>query len=257
MEPLLAAAQRRVAQLRETTDTAALLESGARFHRRSLVHALRRNPPAIIAEVKKASPSKGLFRDDFDPVHLARLYTEGQAAAISVVTEPEFFQGDLRWIAAIRAASDLPVLRKDFIVDPIQIAESAACGADAVLLIARILTPALLRELAKAAANAGLEVLFEAHDEGDFRAIAPLTPSLVGINARNLDDFTVDRGAFARLREGIPPAAVAVAESGIDAPTQIRELSQAGYGAFLIGEALITSKDPAATLRAFRGDAHA
>lgn len=256
LAPLVAAAARRVERLRAASDATSLLNAAARFPRRSLTQALRRNPPAIIAEVKKASPSKGLFREDFDPIPLVRAYSAGSAAAISVVTEPEFFQGDSTWIAAIRAVTDLPILRKDFIIDPLQIAESAAAGADAVLLIVRILTPASLRELAAAAAEANLEVLFEIHDEQDLERVTPLTPALVGVNSRNLDDFTVDRESFIRLRPGLPAGAVAVAESGLDSPTQIGELSQVGYQAFLIGEALITSEDPVAALRALRSDTY-
>lgn len=257
LRPIIDAARRRVDELYRTTSIGALRDKAQRHERRAFADALQCSEPAIIAEVKKASPSRGLFRDDFDPVALAGSYARGGAAAISVVTEPEFFQGDGRWVTAIRAVAALPVLRKDFIVDPIQVYESAALGADAILLIARILDADRLRRLSDAARAMQLEVLYEAHDEGDLAKLADLGPSVVGINARNLDDFSVDTGAFARLRGRIPPGAVAVAESGIAGPDQLAELSRVGYGAFLIGEVLVCSDNPEELMRSLlsRGEA--
>jgi indole-3-glycerol phosphate synthase len=209
-------------------------------------------PPAIIAEVKKASPSKGVFRDDFDPVALVTAYHTGGAAAISVVTEPDHFQGRLEWIETIRATCDLPILRKDFIVDEIQVAESASIGADAILLIARILTDDEIARLSDAAVEANLEVLYEAHDAEDLMKIRVVNPRLVGVNARNLDNFVVDTGSFASLLPLIPSEAVAVAESGLENATQIQLLSQIGYRGFLIGETLIRADNPAKLISELR-----
>lgn len=249
LRPIIDAALRRVEELYRTTSIAALRDEAQRYERRSFADALRCSEPAIIAEIKKASPSRGLFREDFDPVALAGSYARGGAAAISVVTEPEFFQGDGQWVAAVRAAAQLPVLRKDFIVDPIQIYESAALGADAVLLIVRILDADRLHRLSAAARTLQLDILYEAHDEDDLTKLADCAPSVVGINARNLDDFSIDTTAFARLRGLILPEAIAVAESGIVGPAQLGEFSRLGYRAFLIGEALVCSDNPEELLR--------
>jgi indole-3-glycerol phosphate synthase len=224
-----------------------------RNDRRSLAEALRSGSPGIIAEIKKASPSRGILKSDLDPIELAKSYEQGGAAAISVVTEPEFFRGEGAWVASVREATALPILRKDFIVDPVQVAESAVLGADAILLIARILSPGKIKELALNAAEFGLEVLFEVHDEADLARVLALTPSLVGVNARNLDDFTVDTGLFRQLRQELPAGAIAIAESGIESRDQIIEFSEAGYDAFLIGESLVTSPDPLRLLRELRG----
>ncbi|HSH00607.1 MAG TPA: indole-3-glycerol phosphate synthase TrpC, partial [candidate division Zixibacteria bacterium] len=225
--------------------------------RRSLREALTGNTPAIIAEIKKASPSKGLFREDLDPLRLARAFQTGGAAALSVVTEPEFFLGSDNWIAAIRESVTLPILRKDFIVDPIQVAEAAALGADAILLIARILDPDQIATLTETAKNLNLDILYEVHDADDYSRIKAFDPQIVGINARNLDDFTVDTGAFARLRTLITGDTIAVAESGISEQRQVREFRADGFSAFLIGESLVCADDPAALLQELRGDGNA
>lgn len=257
LQTIIDAALRRVEELVRTTSIAVLRDEARRYERRTFAAALRRSKPAIIAEVKKASPSRGVFREDFDPVALAGSYARGGAAAISVVTEPEFFQGDGRWVAGVRAVASLPVLRKDFIVDPIQVYESAALGADAILLIARILDAERLHELSDAARALRLDVLYEAHDESDLAKLADLRPSVVGINARNLDDFSIDTGVFARLRGLIPPEAIAVAESGIADPLQMREFSRLGYGAFLVGEALVCSDNPEELMRSLLSEGEA
>jgi len=184
---------------------------------------------------------------------LARAYQDGGAAALSVVTEPQFFQGDLVWLADLRQRVGLPILRKDFIIDKVQVAESAALGADAILLIARIVTQENLRELKAAADSLDLEVLFEIHDDDDLRKVASLKPAMIGINVRNLDDFTVDTRSFHALVAKLPPGAIAVAESGLDSPEQIAELSATGFRGFLIGETLLCSDDPARMLRHLRG----
>jgi indole-3-glycerol phosphate synthase len=242
----------RADELRNTGTVETLLARGRAYSKRSLRGVLA-VAPAIIAEVKKASPSKGRFCEDFDLLKLVRAYAQGGAAAISVVTEPKHFQGQGEWIAAIRREVDLPILRKDFIIDAIQVAESAALGADAVLLIARMLTSNQLARLSEAAAEAGIEVLYEAHDTDDLHKIAAVNPTLVGINARDLNTFAVDTGQFAALQGLIPAGAVAVAESGLYEADQIAELTRIGYQGFLIGESLIRSSDPAGMIRQLRG----
>lgn len=253
LQSILEATARRVDLLRRAVSEPALRDKAKAYPRRSLVAALQSNTPAVIAEIKKASPSKGVFRPDFDPVRLAKQYQEGGATALSVVTEPEFFQGSLDWIDMVRNETRVPVLRKDFIIDPIRVAESAAAGADAILLIARILTVSQLETLAGAAAAWNLEVLYEAHDTEDLARIADLRPRLVGINSRNLDDFSIAMDAFETLRPRIPKSATAIAESGLESHSQVRELMTFGYKGFLIGEALIRAEDPVRMLCELRG----
>lgn len=253
LRTLQEAACARVQVLRNTESWDSLLKRGAEYPKRSLGSALRAEKPAIIAEVKKASPSKGVFRKDFEPLALARAYHEGGAAAISVVTEPDHFQGSGDWIASIRGVVDLPILRKDFIVDELQVAQSAALGADAILLIARILTSEQLKWLGMAAAEAGLEIVHEAHDSEDLQKLADVNSQIVGINARDLDTFTVDIERFDMLRDHIAPEALPVAESGLYSRDQIAQLVETGYQGFLIGESLIVSPDPAAFIKHLRG----
>lgn len=252
LRTLQEASRERANALHNSFTADSLLERGRRFPRRSLANALSLLTPAIIAEVKKASPSKGVFRREFAPISLVQSYGKGGAAAISVVTEPDHFQGRTEWIATIRETCDLPILRKDFIVDEIQIAESAAVGADAILLIARILSGDELTRFSAAAAEANLEVLYEAHDAHDLDMIRAVRPKLVGINARNLDNFVVDTALFESLFPSISSDAIAVAESGLEDATQIRRLLQIGYEGFLIGETLIRADDPARIIRELR-----
>ena len=214
--------------------------------------ALNQVSPAIIAEVKMASPSKGVFRTELDPALQAAAYVRGGCAAISVVTEPEYFLGSGEWVARIREQVQVPILRKDFIIDPVQITESAALGADAILLIARILTVEQLAEFSRLAYDNGLEVLFEVHDEPDVKKISGLSPRLVGVNARDLDTFDVDRQRLVALKKVLPAGTLLVAESGIESPAEVTQLQQAGYGAFLIGETLMRADDPTEMLRKLR-----
>ena len=252
LEKIVELTRERANSLSSQRSFESLLADGWRHPRRSLAAALRSQPASIIAEIKRASPSKRAFRPDFDHLLLAASYMSGGAVALSVVTEPTFFQGDDAWISEIKSSVMAPVLRKDFILEPIQVAEAAALGADAVLLIARILSVAQMRELYDAANRAKLEVLFEAHDEYDLSKIAECDPRIVGINARNLDTFEVNTREFEQLATRIPESAVAVAESGIDSCDQVTAAVKLGYQAFLIGEALVTSPDPAETIRRLR-----
>ncbi len=250
---IVKATRHRVDHLRHTRPEDRMHELPSATPKRSLMAALRQASPAIIAEVKKASPSQGIFTDPFDSLRLARAYRLGGAAALSVVTEPEFFLGELAWLPLLKRETGLPVLRKDFIIDELQVTESAAFGADAILLIARILSADELRQLKTAADRLGLDVLFEIHDLDDMQKISPLHPAMIGINARNLKDFTVNTGLFTELIPHLPQGTLAVAESGLASAEQIATLSRAGFLGFLIGERLIRADDPAATLRRLRG----
>jgi indole-3-glycerol phosphate synthase len=203
----------------------------------------------IIAEVKKASPSKGVLRADLDAPTQAMAYTEAGAVAISVVTEEDFFQGDLGWISKIRHVSMLPVLRKDFIYDPFQVYETRAAGASAILFIVAMLRPAELRELISLATELGLDALVEVHDEIELGEALEAGASIIGVNNRNLKTFDVDICTAERLAKRIPDDRLFVVESGIHSRADIERLLDAGADAFLIGEHLLTSPDPASTLR--------
>ena len=249
---IVEAVQERVATLRARASFASLSDSSSQYQRRSFIEALTAQPPSIIAEVKKASPSKGLLRSDFDPLVLANAYDRGGAAAFSVVTEPQFFLGENSWIAQIRETTARPIMRKDFVLDPLQVAESAALGADAILLIARLLSVAQMKELAEAASRCRLDVLFEAHDAPDVEKIMQCAPRIVGINARDLDSFVVDVDQFARLGSLLPADVIKVAESGLDSAASLRSIGRLGYRAFLIGEAFVRADDPAGTIETYR-----
>ncbi len=211
---------------------------------RSLSEALESPGPSIIAEAKHASPSAGVLREPFDPVVLASAYERGGARALSVVTEPDFFGGDPEWIPAVRRETKIPILRKDFIVEPRQLFETVLLGADAVLLIARILDYETLDVLLELATGLHLEVLLEIFaDEDPSRAAGSGAP-IIGVNARDLTTFRVDLGRVAAQAAGIPRGRLRVAESGIRGPAEIARLTAAGYDGFLIGEHLVRSADP-------------
>jgi len=203
----------------------------------------------VIAEVKKASPSKGVFRKDFSVANLVDTYSTEGASAISVVTEEDFFQGDLGWIAEIRRQSTLPVLRKDFVFDPYQIYETRNAQASAILLIVAMLEPVELRRFISLSKEVGLDTLVEVHDESELREALDAGAEIIGVNNRNLKTFEVDVQTSHRLAKLIPDDKIFVVESGIRNRTDIDDLLQSGADAFLIGETLITSADPRATLR--------
>lgn len=198
----------------------------------------------IIAEVKKASPSKGLIRADFDPVAIAQEYSNCGASAISVLTEERFFQGGLAHLEKIRSAVPVPLLRKDFILDPYQLAEARGHGADAVLLIAALLDDDLLRALCEQADEMGLDSLIEVHSEDELQKALKAGARLVGINNRDLRTFEVSLQTTERLAPSIPEGTVAVCESGIDGPQQIRQVESWGLRVFLIGESLMRAPSP-------------
>jgi indole-3-glycerol phosphate synthase len=234
------------------------LERGARLHQpRGWAAALRRrsqSEPAVIAEIKKASPSKGLIREDFDVAWLAGRYQDGGAAALSVLTDEPYFQGSLRNLEIASAAVKLPCLRKDFTVDEYQIVEARAHGADAILLIVAALTGAELRRFAAAAHEQSLDVLVEVHtaDELDLvlDSLGDRGADAVGVNNRDLKTFDVRLETALELVDRIPANVVRVAESGIATSEDIDRLRRAGFDAFLIGESLMRQPDPGAALSA-------
>ena len=219
---------------------------------RDFVNALRSGSPAIVAEIKRASPSAGpLTRAN--PAQLARAYELAGAAAISVVTEPHWFHGGLQDLYVAREACSLPVLRKDFIIDEYQVVESAAAGADAVLLIVAVLDQSSLKELRALVEALDMCALVEVHTETEAARALEAGASVVGINNRDLNDFTVDLSTAPRVREALPAAITVVAESGYQSSDQLRECYEAGFDAVLVGEALLRAADPDAALRALRG----
>jgi indole-3-glycerol phosphate synthase len=208
---------------------------------------------AIIAEVKKGSPSKGVIRQDFDPLKIASIYAENGAACLSILTDAHFFMGDLAYIPAIRKMVNIPLLRKEFIFDPYQVFEARAAGADAILLIAAMLDLSPLRDLASLALELGLDVLLEVHDEREMEKALQTDCPLIGINNRNLRTFETSLDTTERLAPLVPPERLIVAESGINARKDIERLANAGAKAFLVGESLMREADIGAKLRELLG----
>ena len=222
-----------------------------------LERALRRGPleagaPApplkLLCEFKRASPSRGVLNATADPIAYARTYQAGGAAALSLVTEPDHFGGDLEWIAAVRAAVALPILMKDFVIDSYQLVDAAVRGADGVLLIASLLSDVRLQRLITEARLLGLDTLVEVHDEDELRKAVMAGGTLIGINNRDLKTFVVDPQTSLRLVPQVPSLVTAVAESGISQPADLARLRETRCDAVLIGEAFMTSPDPALTL---------
>ncbi|NLX17817.1 MAG: indole-3-glycerol phosphate synthase TrpC [Desulfobulbus sp.] len=219
---------------------------------RGFLHALlAAQSVAIIAEAKKASPSKGVIEPDFDPVRIARSYQDGGAHCLSVLTDVDFFQGALLFIPLVREAVELPVLRKDFIIDPIQIEEARVAGADAILLIAAILEKEQLRDFRLQAESHNMDVLVEVHDERELDTALQSGARLIGINNRNLNDFTVSLETTFQLLPKIPSTIPVVSESGITSAADIRRLKEAGVKAALIGESLMRAGQKDQLLREF------
>ena len=205
---------------------------------------------AVIAEIKKASPSRGVLREDFDPDAIARAYARHGAACLSVLTYEPFFQGRSEHLAAARAASGLPVLRKDFIVDPYQVAEARAIGADCILLIVAALGPAQMRELEATARELGMSVLVEVHERGELEPALALSTPLLGINNRNLRTFETRLDTTLGLLDAIPDDRIVITESGITRPQDVERMREAGVHAFLVGEAFMRAEDPGNALEA-------
>lgn len=249
LDTIVARKRQEVAELKKTglRGPAGAIDPPRGFHR-----ALVSGPGvAVIAEVKKASPSKGIISEDFDPVQIARRYKAGGARAISVLTDVDFFQGAIDYIPLVRQAVDLPVLRKDFIIDPVQIEEASLYGADAVLLIAAILDTLQLRDYRQMAEERAMDVLVEVHDEQELAAALQAESRLIGINNRNLKTFAVDLETTFSLKRLIPETIPVVSESGIASRDDMARLQAAGISAALIGESLMRSADQSNTLQEF------
>lgn len=250
---IVAAKQQEVAEL---IPQAAALEAAARERKspvRPFRQALEKRQPAIISEIKKASPSRGVLQPDYHPAFIAHSYEEGGAACLSVLTDRQFFQGSLADLEAARAAAAIPVLRKDFTIDRVQIFEAAAHGADAILLIAAILDVDALRSLRELAESLGLAALVEVHNADELTMAIDSGAGIIGVNNRNLETFEVALDTSLRLSYLMPKDAVRVSESGIRARADIDLLAGAGYHAFLVGETLMRSTDATASLREWTG----
>jgi indole-3-glycerol phosphate synthase len=251
LDSIVAATRQRISSTRRNFDLRSLEQAAAAHTPRGFRKQLRRAAQggiAIIAELKKASPSRGLIRADFRPSELARDLERAGAAALSVLTDEEFFQGALRDLRDASSSSSLPCLRKDFIVDEFQIVEARANCADAILLIVAALDQKELVSLAGIARSQGLDVLCEAHDEPELQRALDAGCDLIGINSRNLRTFEVDLETAFRLAERIPASCVRVAESGIQSGADVVRLRSAGYDAFLIGESLMKAERPGEAL---------
>ncbi len=242
-----------IAKLKQRSRSALEDEARVASKVRGFAAALQGKAPAVIAEIKKASPSKGLIRAEFNPAELAQSYAKGGAACLSVLTDRQFFQGSNEYLVAARAACALPVIRKDFLIDPLQIIEARALGADCVLLIAAALSPGHMSELAVCAKELTMDVLIEVHDarERDQVLKLELAPRpLLGINNRNLHTFETRLETTLELLPGIPAGYVVVTESGIATRADVARMQSAGVQRFLIGESLMREKDPGAALSA-------
>ena len=251
LEQILAHTLLEVMERRASADVPGLERRAAAHRPRGFERALREAAavgPAVIAELKKASPSKGLIRADFRPALLAKSLEAVGAAALSVLTDGEFFQGSLENLEAASAAVRIPCLRKDFILDAFQILEARASGADAILLIVAAHTDAELKELFLEAQRMGLDVLCEVHDREELQRAVVLGFTVIGVNSRNLHTMQVLPQMQLELAQWLPKSAVRVAESGIRSAADIAQLQGVGYGAFLVGESLMRQPDPAAAL---------
>jgi indole-3-glycerol phosphate synthase len=226
--------------------------ASARTEPRNFRAALTSRHPAIIAEIKKASPSKGTLTGFFDPPAIARMYATGGAVALSVLTDEKFFQGSLANLETARGAVPVPVLRKDFTIDEFHVIEAAAHGADAILLIAAILDVSELRRFRELAASYRMAALVEVHDEAELDTAIASGAEIIGVNNRNLHTFEVTLETSLRLAGKIPGGIVKVSESGIKSREDVKTLQEAGFDAFLVGEHLMKASDPAAALRALQ-----
>lgn len=216
----------------------------------SLQRALSGKDTAVIAEIKKASPSKKVIREDFNPLEIARAYVGGGASALSVLTDKKFFQGDIHFIANMRSFVPIPILRKDFIIDSYQLSEAKAFGADAVLLIAAALKPERVRDLFHEAAALGLECLVEVHTIRELNILNFTPARILGVNNRNLSNFTVDISTTIRVASRIPKDIIIVSESGITSRADVERLAAHGIRAVLVGESFMRAHNPGEALRA-------
>ena len=249
LDKLVASKRSRIEEAKRSVDVVGLSRAAVEISTKKtpnrLQTALQRTDRInIIAEFKRASPSKGMISDRLDAVEVANMYTNGGACAISVLTEEDYFLGSLNDLRRIRENVDLPILRKDFLVDDYQIIESAAAGADAVLLIVSVLSPEALMRLQKLANDFGLDAVIEVHDREEIEIAIEVDAKIIGVNNRNLETFEVSLDTSRALIEHAPKGSILISESGISSPEQIAELRRVGYSGFLIGESLMRSNDP-------------
>jgi indole-3-glycerol phosphate synthase len=250
LERILAAKRAEVVAAREKTSEEEMrTRAQAAPPARDFLGALRAKRPAVIAEIKRASPSKGLLRENFDPAAIARSYEKAGAACMSVLTDAEFFQGSTTHLQQARAACALPALRKDFLIDPYQAYESRALGADCVLLIAACLEDRGMRELEALALELGMAVLVEVHDAAELERALELKTPLIGINNRNLRTFETRLETTLELLPRVPKDRIIVTESGIVSPADVARMRAAGVHTFLVGEAFMRAPDPGTALR--------
>ena len=253
LRKILAVKAEEIEAAKKTLSAAALRsQAEAAARPRDFIGALRAKIgaglPAVIAEIKKASPSKGVLRDPFDPAAIARSYARHGAACLSVLTDERFFQGRAEHLSAARAACALPALRKDFVIDSYQVYEARASGADCILLIMAALAPSQMRELEALAASLGMAVLAEVHDRPELELALGLATPLIGVNNRDLRSFETSLETTLGLLPHVPAARLVVTESGILAPQHVARLARAGVHAFLVGEAFMRAPDPGAEL---------
>lgn len=254
LKKIIARKYEEVAERRQRVSEATLLEQARMADKpRGFVDAIRnrlaRNEPAVIAEIKKASPSKGVIREHFEPAAIARSYEQGGAACLSVLTDKDFFQGNEAYLQQARAACSLPVIRKDFLIDTYHVAEARAIGADCILLIAAALDDAQLRDLSQCAEALGLDVLVEVHDRAELDRALLLNTSLLGINNRNLHTFDVTLDTTFGLLDAIPDDRIVVTESGILAREDVVAMQKHGVNAFLVGEVFMRAPEPGVELQ--------
>jgi indole-3-glycerol phosphate synthase len=249
LDRLVLEARQDLQRRRYLMDSSRFEEIVAAYEPKDFIGALRGARLAVIAEMKQRTPSMGVLSDDYRPADLAHAYTDGGAAAISVLTHMAGFGGRVEHIRQVRAATDLPILRKDFVTDPYEVAEARACGADAVLLIVAAYEATVLKDLIAVTKSRGLAALVEVHDERETEAAVEAGARAVGVNHRDLRDFSVDLGLTERLRKLVPKEVVLVAESGIRGLADARRMREAGADAILVGELLMRSADPAAEIR--------
>jgi indole-3-glycerol phosphate synthase len=258
LDQIVVATRRRVADAKRSADLRQLEQRAERHAPRGFRRALAtrsRTGPAVIAELKKASPSRGLIRANFDPESLAGELEAAGATALSVLTDEEFFQGSLHNLERASASTKVPCLQKDFVIDEFQLLQARAYGADAILLIAAVLSQAELIALSQKGRALGLDVLCEAHNEEELRLAVDAGSDLIGVNNRDLRTFKVDVNTALRLAEMIPQDVISVAESGIDNGADIARLRAAGYQAFLIGESLMKAELPGEALQSLIAEA--
>jgi len=253
LDTITASTQRRVDEAKRAVTEDSLDERmGSRPPAQDFARALQADDVTAIAEIKRATPAKGVLAADLDARTTADAYAEGGAAAISVLTEPDHFLGSLRDLELATTAG-LPVLRKDFIIDPFQLREARAAGADSVLLIVRILDDPSLRSLVKLSRSLGMEPLVEVHTQEELDRALEVEALVIGINHRDLDNFEVDQDLTAKLAPRVPPEAVLVGLSGVSTREEVEALGSAGARAVLVGEALVTAPDPVVKLRELLG----